>query len=331
MVLHPAVIASLVSSTVICGTVFYATCHAWQILRRWNLSSGEEIQLVLEHKTYLISTIISFVFIMELMSLFLFVFTANMLCPLFVGAMCAAGTFNVNAFGYPALLLKILNSILAGIWLIFNYADNKAYDYPLIKKKYVFLVAIAPLIFAETVLQFMYFLNLHADTITSCCGRLFSGEHRAGVASHLINLPRVPMMWAYFSILVWTLFVGTYAYIKKKGGYIYSVSAQVLFVTSIMAIISFVSIYIYELPTHHCPFCILASEYHFIGYVMYLLLFLGVVTGGAVAFLLPYRKVNSLRKVIPSLTDRLLLFSLASFAAWAVIVIREILSSKLIL
>ena len=65
------------------------------------------------------------------LSLFLFIYTADSLSPLFVGAMCAAGSFQVNGFGYPALLLKFAACLLAGLWLIVNHTDNKAYDYPL--------------------------------------------------------------------------------------------------------------------------------------------------------------------------------------------------------
>ena len=44
--------------------------------------------------------------------------------------MCAAGTLNVNAYGYPALILKVVNAVLAGQWLILNHADNRVPDYP---------------------------------------------------------------------------------------------------------------------------------------------------------------------------------------------------------
>ena len=63
--------------------------------------------------------------------------------------MCAAGTLNVNSYGYPTFLLKIFNCILAGLWLVINYADNQAYDYPLIRGKYVLLLILAPLVLTE--------------------------------------------------------------------------------------------------------------------------------------------------------------------------------------
>ncbi len=101
--------------------------------------------------------------------------------------MCAAGSLYVNDYGYPALLLKLFNFLLAGLWLILNYTDNRAYDYPLIKKKYAFLLILAPFILTEIVLQANYFLRLRPDIITSCCGSLFSAEGTS-LASELTSI-----------------------------------------------------------------------------------------------------------------------------------------------
>jgi len=176
VILHPTVIANLLAVYISSFMVLYAVYYGVQILKFWDIQSGHELQLVLERKTYLISTLLSYVFGLQLLSLFLFIFTADSLTPLFVGAMCAAGTLNVDGFGYPTLVLKILSFILAGLWLVLNYADNQGYDYPLIKKKYLLLAFIAPFIILEMILESAYFLNMKADVITSCCGSLFSSE-----------------------------------------------------------------------------------------------------------------------------------------------------------
>jgi hypothetical protein len=76
------------------------------------------VQLALERRTYLISTLLAYGFGAQLLSLFLFSFTADQLHPFFVGAMCAAGTLYVNTYGYPALILKMINFLLvtSGCW-----------------------------------------------------------------------------------------------------------------------------------------------------------------------------------------------------------------------
>jgi hypothetical protein len=331
MILHPAVIANVVASLIITGVLVYAGYYGIQILRKWDLRSGDEFQLILERRTYLISTILTFVCGLELMSLFLYVFTANNLCPLFVGAMCAAGTLNVNPYGYPTLLLKIVSFLFAGLWLILNHADNQAYDYPLIKKKYLLLTLIVPFSVLETSLQGAFFLNLKANVITSCCGSLFSSEQVKGVGSELAALPIKPMMWIFYLGMGVTLLSGIYFYLKGKGGYLYSTITFVMFGVSIASIISFISIYIYELPTHHCPFCIVMEEYGYIGYVLYLPLFGAVVTGMGIGVLMPFRGVDSLRAVIPRLIKKLTLTSLTLYAAFTAIVVYKIATSNLVL
>jgi len=57
---------------------------------------------------------------------------------------------------------------------------------------------------------------------------------------------------------------------------------------SIIALIVFFSPYVYELPTHRCPFCLLQKDYYYVGYLLYTLLFSGTFygMGGAVLSLL---------------------------------------------
>src|SRR4030067_2667265 len=197
MVFHPAIIALSAESLLVSFMISYSAYYGIHILRKWDVRSGSEIQLILERRTYLISTILAYLFGFQLFSLFLFIFTADHLHTLFVGAMCAAGSLYVNGYGYPALILKIITFLLAGLWLILNYADNRAYDYPLIKKKYLFLLLIAPLIVTEMVFQWNYFLRLNPDVITSCCGSLFSAE--AGtMTSEIASLPSIPMKVTFY-------------------------------------------------------------------------------------------------------------------------------------
>ena len=140
MILHPAVLALLTMSLLVSIMVLMAGYSGVLILRSWDIRSGSELQLGLERRTYLISSILGYIFVFQILSLFLYIHTADNLHVLFVGAMCAAGTLNVNTYGYPVFILKILNFLLAGTWLILNYSDARGYDYPLIKPKYTLLL-----------------------------------------------------------------------------------------------------------------------------------------------------------------------------------------------
>ncbi len=331
MILHPSVIANLLASYISSGMVLYAMFYGVQILRYWDIQSGHELQLVLERKTYLISTLLSYVFGLQLLSLFLFIFTADSLAPLFVGAMCAVGTLNVDPYGYPALTLKILNFILAGLWLILNYADNQGYDYPLIKRKYQLLAFVAPVIILEMILESAYFLGMKPDVITSCCGSLFSSERVTGLGSEIASMPALPMLWFFYGVMSCTLICGIVFYLKGLGGYLYAALSLLIFLISLAAIISSISLYIYELPTHHCPFCIIMEEYSYIGYLLYIILFGAVVSGLGVGVLSPSRNVESLKLMLSGFIRKLALTSVILYAAFTALVTYKIVSSSLVI
>jgi hypothetical protein len=316
MILHPAVLTLLLVSLLVTGMVLSGALFGYRILRRWDLRSGSEEQLALERRTYLLSTLVSQVLVFQVGSLFLFIYTADGLHGLFVGAMCAAGTLNVNAWGYPAFLAKILTCVLAGLWLILNHADNRAPDYPLIRKKYALLLLLAPLFAAEAVLQGAFFLGLKGDVITSCCGSLFSSEG-PGISSELASIPVPAAMAAFAAVLLATLAAGLFFRLRGKGGLLFSLSAGLAFPVSCAALISFISLYFYELPTHHCPFCVLQAEYSHVGYLLYSALLGGVTGGLGVGMLMPFRGIPSLALAVPAIQRRLADVCLASYAAFA--------------
>jgi hypothetical protein len=330
MVFHPAIIALYVSSLLASFLISYSACFGIQILRKWDIQSSSEVQLILERKTYLISTILTYMFGFQLVALFLYVFTVDRLHSLFVGAMCAAGTLKVNDCGYPDLILKIAIFLLAGVWLIVNYADNRAYNYPLIKKKYLLLLILTPLVIAEMIFQAGYFLQLRPNIITSCCGSLFS-TGKPSLTSELASLPILPMKIVFYSSIALTVFSGIHFFRKEKGGLIFSTLSGLVFLISMAAIISFISLYYYELPTHHCPFCILQKEYGYIGYPLYITLFSAAVAGIGSGLLSLFRKVKSLSSILPSIQRRLILVALGSFLIFAAMVTYEMIVSNLTL
>ena len=332
MILHPSVLALLVGSGLVSFMLVYAACYGLAVLRRWDIKSGSELQLGLERRTYLISTLVGYAFGFQILSLFLFVYIADDLSRLFVGAMCAAGTLNADAYGYPALLLKMVNFVLAGAWLILNYVDNQGYDYPLIRKKYLLLLLITPVMLAESAVLILYFRGLNPDIITSCCSAIFSPAASApGEAGLLFGDGEFPLR-LYFGLLGATLMLGVYVYRSAgRGAYPLAVMSGLLFVLSIVALIAVFSLYFYELPTHHCPFCLLQGEYGHAGYPLYLALFGGVVTGIGPGLVAPAKKIESLAGVVPGIQRRLALASVVCYTTFTVIVLVKMMTSNLIM
>jgi len=330
MIINPAIIALVGGSLLITVFAFYALAAALKILKQWDIQSGSEGQLALERKTYLISTIFSYVLVFQLFSLFLFIYTADHIHGLFVGAMCAAGSLAVNNFGYPTLILKIITFIFCGVWLIINYADNRSHDYPLIRPKYKLLAILTVLIGLETLFQTIYFTGLSADVITSCCGTLFSEETQS-VTGQLAGLPPHGTRIAFYLILILTLRVGIHVVANGRGAAGYGLLSGVMTVVSLVAVISFISVYYYELPTHHCPFCLLQVDYHYIGYPLYLSLFLACITGVGAGVLDGLKGASSLSTEIPLLQKRLCLISLAGFLTFALLATLPMIFSDFVL
>jgi hypothetical protein len=325
---HPGILALLLGTILTASMLVYGALEGIKIIRHWNINSGSERQLALERKTYLISTIVNYALGFQLLSLFLFIYTADTISPLFVGAMCAAGSLKVNGLGYPAFILKIVCFLLSGLWLVINVADNRAHDYPLIQKKYWMLLFIAPVLIAETVVEGGYLLGLKPNVITSCCGTLFTADADT-VVSDLLILPRAVSETAYFLSAPVTIGLGFYVISKGKGAYLFSIASLIHFFISIVALISFISIYFYELPTHHCPFCILQSDYVYVGYGFYLALLVGTVCGMGTGVIMPFHKIESLQSAIPPMQKRLALVSVLSNFIFLLISVCGILFSNL--
>ena len=330
MLFQPAIIALLLASALGVAMLAAAAPFAVQVIRRWDIRSGSELQLALERRTYLFSTLVTFVLAIQLVALLLFVFNADRMAVMFVGAMCAVGTLNANAYGFPALLAQMAMFFLAAMWLALNHVDTRGRDYPLVKIKYGLLVALLPVLATVLGLQWQYFANLQADVITSCCGSLFSGEAK-GLSGDLSALPAKPALIGFYAALGIAIAAAGHTAWHRTYGYATAAASAVAFVAAIAGTLSFLSLYIYEHPHHHCPFCILKPEYDWQGYWLYVPLFAATAAGLSVGAIQPFRRVASLAAVIPAVTARLAAVAAWGFLLFAAVASVMILRSNLIL
>ncbi|MCB1777025.1 MAG: hypothetical protein KDI50_06290 [Candidatus Competibacteraceae bacterium] len=330
MLMTPAIVALQIIALSVTGMALLASGFAWKILRYWNLASGSELQIRLEQRTYLISTLLGFALSAELLSLLLFVHTAESLSSQFVGAMCATGVLNINPFGFPTLLLKITVFFLATLWLALDRVDHQGYDYPLVRAKYGLLLAIAPLTVVEGVLQTRYFLDLEPDVITSCCGSLFSANPH-GVAAELAGWSVRPALAIFYAMAGLSLMIGLAFRRWLWLGPLFTVSSILNFGVAIAAIIAFISLYVYENPHHHCPFCLLKAGYDYVGYALYLPLFIATAAGISAGVIAPFRQIASLQTVIPVEIQRLTWLALGGFGIFYGLATGLMLRSSLIL
>jgi len=272
MILQSPILALLLADLLSLLLLFPASLFALQILRHWDPASGRALQLRLEKKTYLITSVLGLVFLVQLLALPLFVHTVDRLALQIAGAMCAVGTLGANPWGFPALLWRIGLFFLAAAWLILHHLDQQAADSPLIRLKYALLLLILPVCGLATATQWLFFQQLNPDVITSCCGSLFRPEGDS-VPAHMAGLPVTPVKVALYSTLGLAL-VTAGVYLRWRRGLLgFGMLTLLSFPVGIAAIITFLSLYVYEHPLHHCPFCLLQADYGHIGYALYLPLF----------------------------------------------------------
>jgi len=240
---------------------------------KWDFSATTTAQYSLEKQSYLIATIIKYVFFLKLPLFLFFIYSIDGLSNIIVGAMCSAGVIDASSYGIPLLILKVVNLYLFGFWLILHYGDLKTHDLKFTKVKFAFFIIASIVIILEIVLDFLMFDSIDLSKIAVCCGALFSNAS----TSYLGILFTIDV-WHYFYLL-YVSFALNLLFFLKRDDYLFSLSNIFFLIIAIFSLIMFFSTYIYELPTHPCPFCILQKEYFYIGYFLYISLFLGTFYG----------------------------------------------------
>ena len=334
MIFQHAILAILLvgASTVL--ALGLASAHAWAVLRHWNPASGAALQLRLERRGTLVAAAVALLLVAQGMALVLFVLNADRMAGSFVGAMCAVGTLQVNAWGFPALHARIALFFLSAMWLSLHHVDARAPDYPLARAKNGLLLAIVPVAAASFALELAYFLNLRADVITSCCGSLFAADATAAPAElsgWLATRDPAAAIAAFFAGIVAVFGVAGMVAVRGRGGWLLGLSGMGAFVLTLAAIPSFVSLYVYEDPHHHCPFCLLKADYGHQGYALYVPLFAATAAALGAAALAPFARRPALAARIARATRRLAFVSGALYAVVAVVVAVIVLRSGLVL
>jgi hypothetical protein len=280
MILHPGVLALLLGGLISLVMLSGGALLGIRIARRWNPDGAEAEQLSLERRAWLVAVLVRWAIVFEALSLLLFIYTVDVIHPLFVGAMCATGTLNANPIGWHLIWIKLLLFLLGSLWMVTNHLDLQRPEAPLTRLKYIALLPLLPLVAADLVLMLMYFAGLEPEIITSCCGALFSSGGE-GLASELVALPMRPMIITFY--LASILFALLLVICRLLSGWwwrtLLALCALGFGLVSLASVVSFISVYYYRLPSHHCPFDLLQGHYHFIGYPLYLCLFGALLCG----------------------------------------------------
>ena len=242
------------------------------IIKNWDFNKTTNKQYKLEKTSYLVILIISFTLIVKIVLFPYFAYSLDNLSNIVPGAMCAAGIVGANEFGQINLALKILILFFIGVWLIINSLDLKEKTYPFTKKKYFLYIFIFILSIIELFLDFSFLDNISTKEPVMCCSVIF-GVNNTG--------SKIPFDLSIFNLLIvfYLLYILTTILSLQKSSFINLIINFMFLYIGYYAVTYFFSTYIYQLPTHQCPFCMLQKEYDFIGYFIWGTLFLGTFFG----------------------------------------------------
>lgn len=273
MSLTPQIVALLVLDVIFIFFGLIAFFLSVKIALLWNAKATTPLQYKLYQQSYLVAVIIKYLFVLKLPLFLFFIFTCDTLSSIITGAMCASGVVNSVDFGLNLTLFKLVNLYLFGFWLLLHHADMKEETQPFTKLKFFLFTLFAIPLFVEIFLEIDFFTSLNISKIVSCCGTLFSAASTSSVSLLFLVNANVWMLLFYASFAVVIV-----AY-KVKNTPLLILSNIFLCFFAIVSLILFFSPYVYELPTHHCPFCLLQSDYFYVGYGLYTLLFIGTFYG----------------------------------------------------
>ena len=272
VLLSNQVIVYLLSESTLFFLLFVAFIVSIKVLLKWDFESFTPLQFTLEKQAYLVTTIILFVFTMKFLLILYFIFSIDALSLLVPGAMCGAGVIEANDYGSYLLILKLTILFFLTLWLYINRYDMRTKNHQWFKEKSWLFSFIFLLIVVELGLDYSYFSNIDTHMPVSCCSALFGQLEGAN-----------PLPFGLSITLLLVLFYLLYALViltLKTNQTLLYILANILFVyIAYYAVVYFFGTYIYQLPTHKCPFCMLQAEYMYVGYVLWASLFVGTYVG----------------------------------------------------
>lgn len=297
-------IAGIVLGGIACRT-------AIRVLRHWNPASDSELQIRLEGEIWLSSTLVAYGLGFQIVSLILFVLAADEFCKVIVGAMCATGSLLANSYGMPALLVKLVGVFFYGFWIVLHQLDIRSESYPLVRTKYLYLLLLYPLMAADVTFQTLYIAGLKPDIITSCCAVVFAAATGGGTNLLTLGSENLQLLLYYLTMVLLLGLGGLLLWRWNRWlQALYAVGWFWFFGLALVVITNVISSYIYAMPYHHCPFCLLKPEYHYIGFAIYGTLIGGAFLGSSAGLVEPCKRRAGLAEVVASYQKRAVQISL---------------------
>ncbi|ADN09466.1 hypothetical protein [Sulfurimonas autotrophica] len=280
--------------------------YSVKIVLKYDFNATTTLQYNLEKQSYLVAIIIKFIFYIKVLLFIFFIFTLDNISTILPGAMCGAGVVNATEYGNYLLILKIINLYIFAYWLVLNNEDMKSEKQIYLKLKFKVYIFAYFLLLLEIGLESIMFFSIDTKSVVDCCGAIFSTTDGTYMA-RLLNINPIVLLSSFYAVFTFIII----AYIMKNR-YLFSLMNLLFTIIALISLIAFFGTYIYELPTHHCPFCLLQKDYNYAGYFLYIFLFIGTFYG-IVLGVIPFTKEEENAKYKVSLLFTTLYVVLVSY------------------
>jgi hypothetical protein len=213
-------------------------------------------------------------------SLLLTVLAADRLSHGVRGAMCAYGVFRAVDLGFPALGTSVVVALVGGVVTQLFALDGRLRGSALVRPLAWIAIAVAPLALLDLVVTAGFLLRLDLTVVASCCS--VGLDTVAGADGGFVGGPRelatglALLLVSAAALYAWRTSRRSRA-ADALGPVVASglLSALALPFACAAAVLE-VAPYVFELPGHLCPFCLLRSDVYGIGYPLFGAIFLAV-------------------------------------------------------
>lgn len=280
MIFTPWALGLTLCSIIVLLLLFKVAVSALIILIKGEKNGYSRFTLSIEKQEMLYSAVLRLAFLYFVLSPFLLIAAAFDLGKQIPGAMCALGTFNANKYGFSLILIRLTTIFVIVSWLVLYSLDMNNPITPFRNIRRYLIIFTFFWILTDTIIQTLFFNSLNVKIITSCCAVVFdpTGTFEDNFAGIFAKFPSCNL---YFKVSVIYLLAGFFSMSFKNKVFriLYYLFAPLFFLFSLFAITSCVSPYIYALPYHHCPFCILTGKEALIGIPLMVFLYLAAIFG----------------------------------------------------
>ena len=221
-VLHPLVLARLMSGLAAALLVTAALRVAWRVLRSDSERRGQapgdagasEAQIANERQAELVASLVQVALAIAALGLVLTVLAADGLSDSIRGAMCAWGVFSSTRAGFAALGTSAVATVACALWLVVHRLDLRLLRPTLTRDKLAATFALAPLLWLDLGLTWTFFAQLDLSAVASCC----SSSLDPGVG-HVFGASGGPRFLAFGVALALGLAAAASALLTRRCGW----------------------------------------------------------------------------------------------------------------